>query len=339
MKNTYADLIDQTFHFPTDTLEMHEKRLRFHGIDLDALIDKYGSPLKVYYLPSIQAKVAEARGYFREAIRSLAYRGKYHYAYCTKASHFQFVMREVLAAGALLETSSGYDVDLIRRLHDKGRVDKSLLLVHNGFKPEHYLAKVVGLAADGFNSLPVIDNPGELAYYKRNLPDGVKMRVGVRLATEEEPKFEFYTSRLGVRSQQIVRFIHDELSGDDRFELRMLHFFVDTGIQDTSYYWNELRKAVRAYALLRKTYPTLTALNIGGGLPIRNGLGDEYDYSYLIREVVRQVQDTCRREGVPRARPLLGVREVHRRRVRRDTLRGDWAEAAERLGALVHGRQ
>ena len=299
MKNTYFDLIDQTFYFPTDDLELQHKRLHFHGIDLAALLDKYGSPLRVYYLPSIQQKIGEARGYFREAIRGLKYQGKYHFAYCTKASHFHFVMREVLTAGALLETSSGYDVDLIRRLHEKGRVGKELLLIHNGFKTERYLDKVLGLVADGFNSLPILDNPTELAYYKAHLAEGGRMRVGIRLATEEEPKFEFYTSRLGVRSQSIVRFFNDELRDDPRFELRMLHFFVDTGIQDTSYYWNELRKAVRAYALLRKSCPTLTALNIGGGLPIRNGLGDQFDYAYLIREVVRQVQDTCRREGVP----------------------------------------
>ena len=299
MKNTYYDLIDQTFYFPTDNLELRERRLHFHGIDLEALVDRYGSPLKVYYLPSIKAKIAEARKLFADARRDLKYRGAYHFAYCTKASHFHFVMREVLAAGAKLETSSAYDIDLIRRLYEKRRVDHDLLLIHNGFKPQRYLDGVLGLAADGFNTLPIIDNPGELTYYREQLPEDGKLSVGIRLATEEEPKFEFYTSRLGIRARDVLSFYRQQLADDERFELRMLHFFVDTGLQDTSYYWNELRKAVRAYALLRKTCPTLTALNIGGGLPIRNGLGDEINYAYLIREVVRQVQDTCRREGVP----------------------------------------
>lgn len=299
MKNTYHDLIEQTFYFPTDNLSLRDKRLHFHGIDLEALVDKYGSPLKLYYLPSIKAKIEEAQQLFAAARRDLKYRGAYHYAYCSKASHFHFVMREVLAAGAKLETSSGYDIDLVRRLHAKGRLERDLLLIHNGFKPQRYLDGVLALAADGFNALPVLDNPGELAYYREHLPHDGKLRVGIRLATEEEPKFEFYTSRLGIRARDVVNFYRQELAVDERFELRMLHFFVDTGLQDTSYYWNELRKAVRAYALLRKTCPTLTSLNIGGGLPIRNGLGDEIDYAYLIREVVRQVQDTCRREGVP----------------------------------------
>ncbi len=299
MKNTYFDLIDQTFYWPTDNLALEDSTLRFHGIDLAALLDKYGSPLKLYYLPSIAQKVEEARGHFNQAIRALKYKGKYNFAYCTKASHFHFVLREVLAAKAKLETSSAYDIDLIRKLHDKKRLDKKLLLIHNGFKPERYMKKIVALAQDGFNTLPVLDNANELDYYRDHLQPDDKLAVGIRLATEEEPKFEFYTSRLGIRAQNVVRFYNEQLAPDDRFELQMLHFFVDTGIQDTSYYWNELRKAVRAYALLRKSCPTLTMLNIGGGLPIRNGLGDSFDYSYLIREVVRQVQDTCRREGVP----------------------------------------
>ncbi len=299
MNNTYFDLIDQTFYFPTDDLSLENKSLHFHGIDLVALLEKYGSPLRVYYLPSIQQKIVDARTLFRDAMRSLRYEGNYHFAYCTKASHFHFVLREVLAAGAKLETSSAYDCDLIRRLHEKNRLDKSLLLIHNGYKPQRYLDRILDLAADGFNCLPVLDNAVELEYYQEKLPADGKLTVGLRLATEEEPKFEFYTSRLGIRAQNVVRFYNENIAPDERFELRMLHFFVDTGIQDTSYYWNELRKAVRAYAQLRKSCPTLTSLNIGGGLPIRNGLGDQFDYPYLIREVVRQVQDTCRREGVP----------------------------------------
>ena len=299
MKNTYFDLVDQSFDFPTATLSLRDKRLHFHGIDLAELLDTYGSPLKLFYLPSIRAKIEEARGLFRSALSRLKYSGAYHYAYCTKASQFQFVMREVLAAGAKLETSSAYDIDLIRRLHANGRLSKELLLIHNGFKPTRYAEGILALHADGFNTLPIIDNPAELAFYRERLPGGARMQIGIRLATEEEPKFEFYTSRLGVRARDITSLYTQAIADDPRLELRMLHFFVDTGIQDTSYYWNELRKGVRAYALLRKRCPSLTALNIGGGLPIPTGLGDSYDYPYLIQEVVRQVKDTCRREGVP----------------------------------------
>ncbi len=60
--------------------------------------------------------------------------------------------------------------------------------------------------------------------------------VGLRIASEEEPKFEFYTSRLGMGYRRILPFYREHLAGHSRLKLRMLHFFVNTGIRDTAYY-------------------------------------------------------------------------------------------------------
>jgi arginine decarboxylase len=43
----------------------------------------------------------------------------------------------------------------------------------------------------------------------------------------------------------------------------------------------------------------LTALNIGGGLPIANSLNFEYDYAYMVREIVRTIKEYCEDEEVP----------------------------------------
>lgn len=39
--------------------------------------------------------------------------------------------------------------------------------------------------------------------------------------------------------------------------------------------------------------PTLDSLNIGGGMPIRTSLGFEYDYEYMIEEIVAQIKTFC----------------------------------------------
>ena len=78
----------------------------------------------------------------------------------------------------------------------------------------------------------------------------------------------------------------------------MLHFFVDTGIKDSLYYWGELRKAIKLYCELKKMCPELTAINIGGGLPIRNSLGFEFDYKYMVKEIVKNIMETCEEEEV-----------------------------------------
>lgn len=44
------------------------------------------------------------------------------------------------------------------------------------------------------------------------------------------------------------------------------------------------------YYELKKICPTLDSLNIGGGMPIRTSLGFEYDYEYMIEEIVEQIK-------------------------------------------------
>ena len=90
-----------------------------------------------------------------------------------------------------------------------------------------------------------------------------KLNVGIRIASEEEPKFEFYTSRLGIGYKNIVSFYEREIADNKQVDLKMLHFFINTGIKDNAYYWNELMKCLTVYINLKKVCPTLDSLNIG----------------------------------------------------------------------------
>ena len=123
--------------------------------------------------------------------------------------------------------------------------------------------------------------------------------IGIRIASEEEPKFEFYTSRLGIGYKNIVPFYEDQVKYNDKVELKMLHFFINTGIKDNAYYWNELVKCLKVYTRLKKICPSLDSLNIGGGFPIKNSLAFDYDYPYMVDEIINQINITCASEGVP----------------------------------------
>ncbi|MBU6342356.1 MAG: arginine decarboxylase [Bacteroidetes bacterium] len=299
MKNTYYDLVTQTFDFPQDGFSLKDNRLLFNEIDIYDLVQKYGTPLKLTYLPKIGEKIQMARKLFRDAIQRYNYNAKYYYCYCTKSSHFAFVLNEVLESGTWLETSSAFDVDLVLRLQKLGKLNKAITIIHNGYKPRPYVERIMALINMGFQkTIPVLDNAEELAMYESLLRQP-KMNIGLRMATEEEPNFEFYTSRLGIRQSQILNFYQEKLQNNPKFEVKMLHFFVDTGIKDSIYYWSELKKGIRTYCQLRKMCPTLTALNIGGGMPIRNSLGFEFDYPYMVNEIVRMIKEACDDEGVP----------------------------------------
>lgn len=292
MVNKYFDLIDQTYYFPQDGFDLEKESLIFNGIPIMNLIEKYGTPFKLTYLPKIGDQVKKAKNLFNKSIRSLDYNGKYFYSYCTKCCHFSYVLKEVLQHDVQLETSSAFDIDLIMNLHKNGLITKDHIIIHNGFKPISYLKNIATLVNSGFkNSIPVCDNIYELDQLEKLIDK--KCKVGIRVATEEEPKFEFYTSRLGIRSSKVVEFAKEKLKKNKKFELYMVHFFVDTGIKDTVYYWGELKKGINTYIELKKSFPSIKAINIGGGLPIRNSLGFEFDYKYMIHQIVKMIKEAC----------------------------------------------
>jgi len=297
MDNTYRDFVDQTVDFPQDSFVVKDNQLQFHGIDLMKLIEKYGTPLKLNYLPSISNQIEKARFHFGNAMKQVGYSGKYTYCYCTKSSHFAFVLDEVLKNNVELETSSAYDIHIIRKLFEQNKISKNTLLVHNGYKRELYAELIADLINDGFNSIPVLDNQKELDLLKQMVKK--PCNVGIRIATGEEPQSEYYTARLGIRHRNIQSFYENEIATSEVFSLKMLHFFIDNGIEDSLYYWNELEKCLKVYSDLKKVCPSLDSLNIGGGFPIKQSLADEFDYEYLTEEIVRHIKEHCKKEGVP----------------------------------------
>jgi arginine decarboxylase len=298
MRTKYFDLIDQTFDFPQNEFHLREDNLFFHGIDLMRLIEEYGTPLKFNYLPQISNNIQRAKGWFREAISNLGYSGNYYYSYCTKSNHFSFVLDEVLKNDVHIETSSAFDIDIVRNLYNSGKLPDGKYVICNGFKPQQYIDNIAGLINDGnLNVIPVVDNTQELQDILAKTDKNIK--IGIRIASEEEPKFEFYTSRLGIRYREIVPFYKAMLKDNPRVEVKMLHFFINTGINDTSYYWNELTKCLRIYSDLKKVCPSLDSLNIGGGFPIKKSLAFDFDYAYMVREILTQVQRVCNDNDIP----------------------------------------
>jgi arginine decarboxylase len=298
--DTYQDLITQTFDFPNADFQVRENELYFHDIDLMALVEKHGTPLRLTYLPKISSQIQRAKKWFADGIASTGYTGSYSYAYCTKSSHFRFVLDEALKNDVHLETSSWFDISIIRSLYEQGKFDKTKYIICNGFKPEEYKRDITALLNDGFaNCLPILDSPNEIDYYLAHVNDGAKVKMGLRLASDEEPRFQFYTSRLGIRYADAVPLYEQKIKEDPRFELTMLHYFISTGIKDTSYYWSELSRFIHKYCELRKICPTLQTIDIGGGLPIQTSIQLEYDYPYMIAEILRTIQRICAEEGVP----------------------------------------
>ncbi len=298
MKNRYIDLIQQTYDFPQEDFEVVDNLLLFNGIPLMDIISQYGTPLKITYLPKISAQIQKANRIFNVAMAKADYKGKYTYCYCTKSSHFSFVLDEVLKNDVHLETSSAYDIPIIKSLAQQGKINEETFILCNGYKRQPYINNIADLIKNGFqNVIPILDNMDELPQLEKALGSR-KFKIGIRIASEEEPNFEFYTSRLGIRTRDIIDYYKNSIRKNPRVELKMLHFFINTGIRDTAYYWSELSKCINVYCDLKRICPELDSLDIGGGFPIRTKLSSDFDYQYMADEIIRQIKTSCQQRKV-----------------------------------------
>ena len=179
MKNKYIDLIEQTFEFPQDEFLVEDDKLVCHDIPLMDIIKQYGTPLRITYLPKITTQIQRAKRLFNVAIAKVDYKGNYNYCYCTKSSHFSFVMDSVLANDVNIETSSAFDINLINELHEQGKITKDHYIICNGFKRPQYTENIGELIRQDFvNVIPIIDNKEEVLLLDEHIDR--ECQVGIR---------------------------------------------------------------------------------------------------------------------------------------------------------------
>ncbi|MBI3232644.1 MAG: arginine decarboxylase, partial [Bacteroidetes bacterium] len=245
----------------------------------------------------ISSQIQKARELFTKAIDNHRYKGGYNYCYCTKSSHFSFVLDEALSNHIDLETSSAFDLDIIRKLYKAKKIDKTRKIICNGYKTDSYIKGMVELLKLGFENLVcVLDNVDEL-----DLLDSMcelPIKIGLRVATEEEPNFSVYTSRLGMSSKRIMKLYNQKIKDNPKFDLKMMHFFVNSGIKDTSFYWSELTRLVNVYCDLKEECDSLEWFDIGGGMPIYTSLGVEHNYEYMIDQIIYSIKYICNERNV-----------------------------------------
>ena len=213
MKNKYIDLIEQTFEFPNEEFSVKDNELYWNEVPLMDIIKQYGTPLRIAFLPRISQNIQKARRLFNVAMAKTDYNGTYNYCYCTKSSHFSFVMEEVLKNGVNLETSSAFDINLLECLHESGHLKTDTYIICNGFKRPQYIENIQNFIRRGFkNMIPILDNKFELDLLQKDFDEDLS--VGIRIASEEEPKFDFYTSRLGIRYKDIIPYYREKIKNN-----------------------------------------------------------------------------------------------------------------------------
>jgi arginine decarboxylase len=272
--------------------------LSFHNISLKHLIEKYGSSLKLTYLPKIRQQIQKGIGIFNQAIEENEYQGAYSYGYCSKSNYFKHTLNTVLSEQVFLETSSAFDINLILHLFRKKEIDNTLTIIHNGYKTDQYLKNILKLQSYGFrSSIIVLDNVNELKRIEAMNPPH-QLKVGLRMATLLKGKKNHKSSRLGIPREEIIPFFKESIQHNSKVALQMFHFFVDNGINDTKYYWEEFEKALSVYSELKKESTDLNILNLGGGFPIPKSFQFDYDYQAIADKIIYKIKEHCLKNNI-----------------------------------------
>ena len=113
---------------------------------------------------------------FNVAMAKVDYKGDYNYCYCTKSSHFSFVMEEALKNDIHIETSSAFDLNLIEALQEQNIVSKDHYIICNGYKKDIYIENIAGFITNGWkNTIPVLDNMNEFDQLDAAIESNIKI--------------------------------------------------------------------------------------------------------------------------------------------------------------------
>jgi len=102
MNNTYTSLVKQTFHFPQEGFDKNDNGyLEFNGLDLKAIIEKHGTPLKLTYLPKIGMQINKAKKMLPTLLRNINMKGNIFIVTVQKVHTFLLLWKRLCLMGCI----------------------------------------------------------------------------------------------------------------------------------------------------------------------------------------------------------------------------------------------
>lgn len=284
-------------------LSVKNNVLYYKDLNLLQLVEKYGAPLEVGYTPMITEKIQYLKNLFAEKIKKYKYPKKYNYAYATKANYYSEVVLTALNDIDMIETSSAYDIDIIYDLARKGYIKKGFTVICNGFKNEKYVSTLKTLLDKGINVIPVIENEREFELLSQ-LHD-YKINVGLRYNSDFESRIiknnfsaeEEFNNRFGFEKEKLFE-MADRIKACKNLKLQIFHFHFGGTITNVDNYIKGFSNIFQHYCDLKKLHPSLEYFDFGGGFPIKYSLTYNFDYDYLVDEMVKTAKSVCNKNDV-----------------------------------------
>ncbi len=232
------------------------------GVAVEALVERFGSPLFVFSEKTLKARHSDLQGAFGRRWP------KVQTAWSYKTNYLDAICRVFHRAGAWAEVVSELEYDKARRLEVPG----SRILFNGPFKPENALAKAF---RDG--ARVHLDNFDEIQRAEKVAREiGVRPKVTIRLNMTVAGVPLWGRFGFNLENGQALDAVRRIVTGG-MLDVAGLHCHLGTFIQDTEAYRDEARNlAVFANELKAELGIEVDAIDIGGGFASRNTLHAQY---------------------------------------------------------------
>ena len=249
---------------------------------------------------------------FQAAIAEYDFQGKYCPIFPIKVNQVRHVVDVINEAGLPfdmgLEVGSKPELMAVLAIQD----NPEALLVCNGYKDRRYIELALMAKRVGRRPVIVIEKPSEIALVLDVAEElGVEPEIGfrLRLAGKGAGRWEHSggeRAKFGLTVSEIVAAVGFLRERGKLDCVRLLHFHNGSQLTAISSLKVGLREAAQVYVQLRKHCPSLTHMDVGGGLAVDydgSKTASESSMNYTVEEYARDVvwiiKETCDQTGAP----------------------------------------
>ena len=269
--------------------------LFYNGYSLKYLAKKYGTPLKITFLDIIKDHIVSLKESFDKAIKDLNYPAKFIYLNANKANYGAIEVLEAFKWADGLETSSYYDLLFTHELFRRYPNMNYKYIVCNGYKLDDYIGEIIKIQKEGIKIIDIIDSVSEYEALKES---GISLEVGLRIhisALYAEKEEEIKNDRFGLIDDEVDYILND--IKNTNLTLSTIHFHQrGFDYEEEKFQENFAKVFSKYYVKANKLYSSVKNFNMGGGTPLPNEEG--FDYDKWAKYVISLILDLCDKNKV-----------------------------------------